>query len=390
MFLKRIILIVLDSAGIGECPDSNLYNDFGVNTIGNIAAKIKNFSLPNLESMGLGNIDGFNYPNKVMNPTAAFGKLMEKSSGKDTTTGHWEISGLILEKPFPVYPNGFPIDLITEYEKRIGSKILGNYASSGTDIIRDLGDEHIKTGYPIVYTSADSVFQIAAHEAVIPIEKLYELCEIARELLKGDHSVGRVIARPFEGNSGEFKRTDRRKDFSLKPIGKTMLDAIKEAGMNVKAVGKIEDIFCGQGITHSIHTHGNMDGFDRTIEYMEEDFSGLIFTNLVDFDMLYGHRNDVEGYGKALMEFDARLPELLDKMNDEDLLMITADHGCDPTTKGTDHSREYVPILVYKNGIKGNVNLHIRNSFSDICATTLDYLGLKEKINGLSFLELIK
>lgn len=387
--MKRVVLVVLDSAGIGEAPDSINYKDFGVNTIGNIAAKTKGFSLPNLEALGLGNIDDFKYPNKVLVPIGAFGKLTEKSMGKDTTTGHWEICGIILEKPFPIYPEGFPEELMVEYEKRIGRKTLGNYAASGTDIIRDLGDEHVKTGYPIVYTSADSVFQIAAHEATIPIEKQYEFCEIARELLRGEHSVGRVIARPFEGESGAYKRTDRRKDFSLKPINRTMLDYIKMAGLEVKAVGKIEDIFCGEGITHSIHTHGNQDGINRTLEYMEENFEGLIFTNLVDFDMLYGHRNDIAGYGNALKEFDKRLPEIIDMLRAEDILMITADHGCDPTKPGTDHTREFVPLLIYKKGMKGNTNLHIRDSFSDIAATCLDYLGITGDIRGSSFLNSI-
>lgn len=387
--MKRVVLIVLDSVGIGECPDSNLYNDFGVNTIGNIAKNIKGFSLPNLEALGLGNIDDFDYPQKVSKPSGIYGKLNEKSKGKDTTTGHWEMCGIVLEQPFPGYPNGFPVELMAEYEKRIGTKTIGNYAASGTEIIKNLGDEHVKTGYPIIYTSADSVFQIAAHEGVIPIERQYEMCQIARDLLVGEHAVGRVIARPFEGESGAYKRTDRRKDFSLKPITKTMLDCIKEAGMKVAAVGKIEDIFCGEGISEAIHTHGNMDGVQRTLEYLAEEFEGIIFTNLVDFDMQYGHRRDVEGYGAALVEFDNILPELIAKLSTDDILMITADHGCDPTAPGSDHTREYVPLLVYKKDAKADVNLHIRDSFADIGATCLDYLGVKCDITGSSFLNYI-
>jgi len=343
--MKRAVIIVMDSVGIGELPDAAKYGDTGSNTLGNIAAAIKGFSLPNLERLGLGNIDGIKGFKAQPEPLGCYGRMAEQSAGKDTTTGHWEIAGIILDRPFPVYPDGFPADIIEEFERRINTKILGNVAASGTEIIKQLGQQHVMTGYPIVYTSADSVFQIAAHEEVIPIERLYEICRIARDLLQGEHAVGRVIARPFIGSDGNFTRTDRRRDFSLKPVGKTILDCAVEKGYQVKAVGKIEDIFGGRGITEAVHTHDNMDGVNRTLEYMREDFEGIIFTNLVDFDMIYGHRNNVEGYAEALRKFDERVPEILDALKPEDILMITADHGCDPTTGSTDHSREYVRCL---------------------------------------------
>jgi phosphopentomutase len=385
--MKRVILLILDSAGIGEMPDSHIYNDFNVNTIGNIASKINAFKLSNLEQLGLGNIDDFTYPTKVSKPIGAYGRMEEESIGKDTIIGHWEIAGIKIKKPFPLYPDGFPSDLIQEFERRIGTKIIGNLASSGTEIINKLGDYHVKTGYPIVYTSGDSVFQIAAHEDIIDIDKLYKLCEIARDMLKNEHSVGRVIARPFKGISGNYIRTDNRKDFSLKPIAKSMLEYIKEKGYCVKAVGKIEDIFGGVGITHAVHTNGNDDGIRKTLEYMKEEFTGLLFTNLVDFDMLYGHRNDVEGYANALISFDQKLPYIIKNLNLDDLLIITADHGCDPTTKGTDHTREYVPLLVYKKNMVGNINLGTRKTFADVAKTILDYLNIKNDIEATSFLK---
>lgn len=385
--INRAILIVLDSVGIGELPDAGEYGDIGSNTLGNISNNIPDFKLNNLEKLGLGLIPGAGKIEKVSNPAAAYGKMSEKSKGKDTTTGHWEMAGIILDKAFPTYPNGFPIDLMDEYEALIGTKTIGNKPASGTVIINELGDEHVRTGYPIVYTSADSVFQIAAHEDVIPIEKLYELCKIARNLLKGEHAVGRVIARPFTGTSGNYKRTDRRRDFSLEPTYKTMLDVIKESGFETAAVGKIEDIFASKGITKAVHTHNNMDGVDKTIEYMQQVSKGLIFTNLVDFDMQYGHRNDVEGYANALKDFDNRLPEIINNLRDDDVLIITADHGCDPTTPSTDHSREYVPLLVYGMQIKRGVNLGTRETFADISATILEMFGLKALKNGKSFLK---
>lgn len=391
--MKRVIIIVLDSVGIGELPDSRAYGDEGSNTLGHIAQSVKGFQLPNLQKLGLSNIDGMNllerYIPKSEQPEGAFGKMTEKSAGKDTTTGHWEISGIVLNKPFPVYPDGFPKDLIEEFERRIGRKTLGNKPASGTVIIEELGDEHVRTGYPIVYTSADSVFQIAAHEDVIPVEQQYDICRAARQLLTGEHGVGRVIARPFIGKSGAYTRTDRRKDFSINPPGKTILNLLQENGFQVRAVGKIEDIFNGSGITEAIHTHGNMDGVDKTLEWMKQDFEGLLFTNLVDFDMLYGHRNNAEGYGKALMEFDARLPQILAHLKKEDILIITADHGCDPSTPSTDHSREYVPLLVAGHGIKKAVNLHVLKTFADIAKTTAEYFGVQNQLAGTSFLKRI-
>lgn len=387
--MKRAIIIVLDSVGIGEMPDAAQYGDVGSNTLGNITRAMKDkpwYTLKNLKSMGLGLIDGIDEIEKVNDPLAAVGRLSEKSKGKDTTTGHWEIAGIILDKPFPTYPQGFPEDVIDAFEKAVGRKSLGNYAASGTEIIEKLGKEHMETGFPIVYTSADSVFQIAAHESIIPIDELYNMCEKARALLTGDHAVGRVIARPFEGEPGSFKRTTRRKDFSLRPINKTVLDYTKEKGLEIRAVGKIEDIFAGSGITHAVHINGNMDGVDRTIEWIKEDFPGILFTNLVDFDMLYGHRNNVEGYAQAIEEFDRRLPEIIDAMKDEDILFITADHGCDPTTESTDHSREYTPLLVIGKSIRKGANLNTRESFSDIAATVAEYLGVEARIEGKSFL----
>ncbi len=385
--INRFVIIVLDSVGIGELPDAEKYGDVGSNTLGNIAKAVKGFKLPNLEALGLGNIDGTVGFNIAKNPIGCFGKMAEKSMGKDTTTGHWEMSGIILDKPFPVFLNAFPKEIIESFEKAINTKTLGNIVASGTEIIKKLGHQHVMTGYPIVYTSADSVFQIAAHEEVIPIERQYELCRIAREILVGNNAVGRVIARPFIGSEGNYIRTDRRRDFSVKPIHKTILDFLVENGYEVNAVGKIEDIFCKQGITSAVHIHNNMDGVDKTIDYLKHDSKGIIFTNLVDFDMLYGHRNDVAGYANALTEFDNRVPEILNSLRDDDILIITADHGCDPTTESTDHSREYVPLLVYGKKIKQNVNLGIRGSFTDIAMTLAEAFDIKTGFDGKSFLK---
>lgn len=381
----RVILVVLDSVGIGALPDADKYGDEKSNTLGNISRSIGGLSLPNLEKLGLGHIEGVTEIKKVTSPTGCYGRSSELSNGKDTTTGHWEMAGIIIENAFPTYPNGFPEDLVTKFENAIGRKILGNKSASGTAIIDELGEEHVKTGNPIVYTSADSVFQIAAHEEIIPIDELYKMCEIAREMLTGEHAVGRVIARPFIGEAGNFQRTSNRHDYSLKPHYETMLDNIKDNGMKVKAVGKIVDIYAGEGVTDSIHTKSNMDGVDKTLEYMKEDFNGLLFTNLVDFDMKYGHRNDPEGYAKALVNFDNRLPEIIDNMNDNDVLIITADHGCDPTTEGSDHSREYIPVIAYGKNLKEDVNLGTRKTFSDIGQTIVDLLNVKEIKNGTSF-----
>lgn len=383
--INRVILIVLDSVGIGELPDAGLYGDSGSNTLGNIARKVKNFSLINLEALGLGNIDKSIGLQIAEKPIGSFGRAKEASPGKDTTTGHWEMAGVILQQPFPTFPEGFPHGLVEVFEKSIGIKTIGNEVASGTEIIARLGDKHVDTGYPIIYTSADSVFQIAAHEEVISLNKLYEICEKARILLRDEYAVGRVIARPFLGKNGNYKRTSNRRDFSLNPIKKTMLDIIAENGMNVAAVGKIEDIFAGKGITEAVHTKDNMEVVDKTLNYMAEDKKGLIFANLVDFDMLYGHRNDAVGYAKALMSFDARLPEIFSAMKDSDALIITADHGCDPTTGSTDHSREYIPILVYGKEVRQGVDIGTRASFADIGATILDLLRLPIEIDGKSF-----
>ncbi|MGB4630336.1 MAG: phosphopentomutase [Tepidanaerobacteraceae bacterium] len=387
--IQKVILIVLDSVGVGELPDAAKYGDEGSNTLGNVAKAVGGLSLPNMQKMGIGNIIDIEGVPAVKEPTAAYGKAAEKSAGKDTTTGHWELAGVILERPFPVYPDGFPPELIEEFEKRIGRKVLGNKVASGTEIIKELGDEHVKTGRPIVYTSADSVFQIAAHEEVIPVEELYEICKIAREILRGEHGVARVIARPFVGKSGEYLRTYNRADFSLKPPHDTLLDKVVRAGMEVIGVGKIWDIFAGQGITKAMHTEGNMDGVDKTLEAIDMIQKGLVFSNLVDYDMLYGHRNDPVGYAKALEEFDGRLPEILEKLGDNDVLIITADHGCDPTTVSTDHSREYVPVLVYGDRIKAGVKLGTLSSFSDIGQTVTDFLGCLSLKNGRSFKQLV-
>ena len=382
--MKRVVLIVLDSAGIGELPDAYLYGDEGSNTLANTAKQVGGFELPNLEKLGLGKIHPILGLKGDIKALGAYGKMGEKSPGKDTTTGHWEICGLILEKPFPVYPNGFPEDLIRRFEEAIGRKTLGNKPASGTAIIEELGEEHMRTGYPIVYTSADSVFQIAAHEEVIPLDELYKMCKIARGLLTGEHAVGRVIARPFTGTPGNFKRTANRHDYSLEPVGKTVLDKLVEQGYEVLGVGKIYDIFAGRGLTWHESTKNNEDGILKTVELLSKEFTGLLFTNLVDFDMIYGHRNNAEGYYEALKQFDSYLPKIMEKLREDDLLIITADHGCDPTTPSTDHSREYVPLLVYGRGVKEDVNLGIRETFADVAATLEEIFGLEPGV-GQSF-----
>lgn len=381
--MKRVFLVVLDSFGIGEMPDADQYKDAGTNTLRSVANS-PYFSMPNMQKLGFFNIDGIEVAEKTEAPKATVARMTESSKGKDTTIGHWEIAGLISEKPMPTYPNGFPEDVIAEFEKKTGCKTLCNLPYSGTKVINDYGDEHCKTGALIVYTSADSVFQIAAHEDVVPVEKLYEYCEIARELLQGEHGVGRVIARPFIGESGKYTRTARRHDYSLLPPKTTMLDVIKEKGMEVLAVGKIKDIFAGKGVTDYVYTTSNTDGMEKMLQWMDRDFTGLCFVNLVDFDMLYGHRNDIDGYAKALAEFDAKLPEMLQKLREDDVLMITADHGCDPGyTVSTDHSREYTPFVMYGKKIEPK-NLGTRDSFADIAATTLKLLGLEGEIEGKS------
>lgn len=384
--MKRVFLFVLDSVGIGEMPDAADYGDEGSNTL-LAASKSPYFSMPNMRKLGYFNIDGVEIGEKEAHPAASFVRMMELSKGKDTTTGHWEIAGIISKSPMPTYPDGFPEEIIAEFEKETGRKVICNKPYSGTDVIRDYGEEHMKTGALIVYTSADSVFQVAAHEEVVPVETLYHYCEIARKILHGKHGVGRVIARPFVGTPGNFTRTSRRHDFSLVPPQTTMLDQLKDAGYDVLAVGKINDIFAGKGITDFIRTDGNADGIEKTIKWMDRDFNGLCFINLVDYDMLYGHRNDVDGYAKALTYFDEQLPRILEKMQDEDILMITADHGCDPSTPSTDHSREYVPLILYGKQIKAGINYGTRKGFGDIGATVLSYFGIPSKIEGTSILD---
>lgn len=385
--MKRLFLIVLDSVGIGELPDAANYGDAGSNTLKS-ASKSSSFNgMPNMRRLGYFNIDGVDIGEHCSHPAGAYARLMEASKGKDTTIGHWEIAGIISPSPLPTYPDGFPDDVINRFEAASGRKVLCNKPYSGTEVIKDYGEEHMKTGDLIVYTSADSVFQIAAHEDVVPVEKLYEYCKIARKLLTGEHGVGRVIARPFVGSPGNFTRTTNRHDFSIEPPKKTILDVLNAKGFDVLSVGKIVDIFTGRGITKFVRTTGNADGIDKTLEYMDEDFCGLCFTNLVDFDMLYGHRNNVDGYAAALSYFDDRLPEILDKMRDDDLLMITADHGCDPGTASTDHSREYIPLVMYGKNIKADINYHTRETFADIGATVLSYFGISDTdISGTSIL----
>ncbi|MDD4587295.1 MAG: phosphopentomutase [Heliobacteriaceae bacterium] len=372
---KRVVFIVLDSVGVGALPDAAAYGDCGSNTLGNLAKAVGGLRLPCLGRLGLGNITAIVGVPTVACPAAAYGKMAAASAGKDTTSGHWELAGLCLDKPFPTYPSGFPPVLIAAFEKAIGRKTLGNIPASGTEIINVLGEENLRTGFPIVYTSADSVFQIASHEDVTPLPELYRFCTVARELLQGEHAVGRVIARPFTGFPGAFVRTANRRDFSLKPPGRLVLDVIKAAGMEVAAVGKIYDIFAGQGITRHVATKSNFEGIAQTLEFLRTVEQGMIITNLVDFDMLYGHRNDPVGYARALTEFDERLPDVLVTLRREDLLIITADHGCDPTTGSTDHSREYVPVILYgQQIISGPVG--VRQTFADAGETTLAWLGL--------------
>jgi phosphopentomutase len=388
--MRRVILIVLDSVGIGELPDADLYGDIGSNTLGNIALVYPKLNIPNLTNLGLGNIDPLNALPKTDRPQAAYGKAAERSAGKDTTTGHWEIAGVILDKPFPTFTkNGFPDSFIQRFEEAIGLKTIGNISASGTAIINDLGDEHVKTGHPIVYTSADSVFQVAMHEEVIPIEKQYEICKIARDMLVDDLEVGRVIARPFLGSSGQYYRTKNRKDYATLPPY-TVLDAIKEKRLGVYSIGKIIDIFAEKGITRYKKTKNNKEGILETIEAMKSSNEALIFTNLVDFDMEYGHRRDVIGYAKCLEEFDNYIPQIIGNLREEDLLIITADHGNDPTAPGTDHTREYIPILNYGKSVKSGEHFETRDSFADIAATIAEYLNVDYKSSGASYWYKIK
>lgn len=380
----RSILIVLDSVGIGEMPDAAKYGDEGSDTLGNIN-RARPCQLPHLVRLGLANIKPIPNLNPAGHPQGAFGKAALASKGKDSTTGHWEMAGIILETPFPTYPRGFPLDLMARFERAIGRRTLGNYAASGTEIIQVLGAEHVRTGSPIVYTSADSVFQIAAHEEVIPLEELYRICEIARAMLQGEHRVGRVIARPFVGQTGSLRRTTHRRDYAIDPPPGMLLDQLSARGLFTYGVGKIHDIFCGRGLSGFIKIESNADGMEKTLQAMQEHPAGLLFVNLVDFDMLYGHRNDVEGYARALEEFDGQLRLLLDRMRSDDLLVITADHGCDPTTPSTDHSREYVPLLAFSPSALAGVNLGVRSSLADIGQTVAENFGAR-LAHGTSFL----
>ena len=381
---RRVFLIVLDSYGIGELPDAAEFGDAGCNTLRSIVSS-KEYATPLMQKMGLGNIDGVDCLEKTKEPMASYGRLAETSKGKDTTIGHWEIAGVISERPLPTYPEGFPQDVLDEFSRLTGRGVLCNKPYSGTEVIKEYGEEHLKTGKLIVYTSADSVFQIAAHEELVPVEELYRYCEIARELLQGEHSVGRVIARPFVGEAGNFSRTPRRHDYSLLPPKTTMLDVLQEAGYATRGVGKIYDIFAGKGISDTVRIQNNVDGMEKTFDIMDEDFKGLCFVNLVDFDMVYGHRNDIDGYAAAATTFDKQLAIMVEKMKDRDILMITADHGCDPGFPGTDHSREYVPFLIFGKDVKAGVNLKTRDSFADIAATIQDIFEVEQKTAGNSF-----
>lgn len=388
---KRIHLIVLDSVGIGEAPDAAAFDDVGSDTLGHIARECGGLNMPHMSSLGLSNIREIEGVPVAEKPRAYFTKMQEASNGKDTMTGHWEIMGLYIDTPFRVFPEGFPDELITRIEEKTGRKVIGNKPASGTEIIEELGEEHVKTGALIVYTSADSVLQIAAHEDVVPLKELYEICEFCRKItLEDPYMLGRIIARPFVGEVGQFKRTANRHDYALKPFGRTTMNELKDAGFDVIALGKISDIYDGEGITEGIRTVSNMDGMDKLVETMDKPFKGLSFLNLVDFDAVYGHRRDPKGYGQALEDYDARLPEVFAKMTEDDLLIITADHGNDPTYKGTDHTREYVPLLVYSPRFSEGKELPLRKTFADIGATVAENFGVTKPEHGTSFLSDLK
>lgn len=390
MSFSRICLIVLDSVGIGELPDAGKFGDEGTHTLGHIAER-RPVHLPNMRKLGLGNIAPMHGIPPVNQPEAYYGKMAEVSVGKDTMTGHWELMGLKITTPFNTYPDGFPQALIEQFERETGRRVIGNKPASGTEILDELGEEQMKTGAWIVYTSADSVFQLAAHEEIIPLDELYRACEIARKLtMQEEFSVGRVIARPYVGSPGSFKRTPNRHDYAVKPPEATVMNHLKDAGKDVIAVGKINDIYSGEGVTEAIHTTSNLDGIDKTIEALGKSFEGLVFTNLVEFDSLYGHRRDPIGYGEALEQFDERLPQIMERMGRDDLLVITADHGNDPTHTGTDHTREYVPLLLWSPGLSAHGSLGIRSTFSDLGATIADNFGVNGTGNGASFLHELK
>ncbi|MCM3261956.1 phosphopentomutase [Paenibacillus lautus] len=387
----RIHLIVLDSVGIGEAPDAADFDDIGSDTLGHIARECGGLNMPNMAALGLSNIREIEGVPATDQPRAYYTKMQEASNGKDTMTGHWEIMGLYIDTPFRVFPNGFPDELIQRIEEKTGRKVIGNKPASGTEIIEELGEEHVKTGALIIYTSADSVLQIAAHEDVVPLKELYEICEFCREItLEDPYMLGRIIARPFIGEAGRFKRTANRHDYALKPFGRTTMNEMKDAGLDVIALGKISDIYDGEGITKAVRTVSNMDGMDKMVQTLDESFKGLSFLNLVDFDAVYGHRRDPKGYGQALEDYDRRLPEVFEKMTENDLLIITADHGNDPTYKGTDHTREYVPLLVYSPRFAEGKELPLRKTFADIGATVADNFGVKLPEHGTSFLNDLK
>lgn len=388
---KRIFLIVLDSVGIGEAPDAEKFNDLGSDTLGHIAEHMGGLNMPNMAKLGLSNIKEIKGITKQEKPLAYYTKMQEASNGKDTMTGHWEIMGLNIEQPFQVFPDGFPDDLIKELEEKSGRKVIGNKPASGTEILDELGEEHMNTGALIVYTSADSVLQIAAHEEIVPLDELYKICEMAREMTMNDqYMVGRIIARPFLGTPGDFTRTANRHDYALKPFDRTVMNELKDSGYDVISIGKIADIYDGEGITKSLRTKSNMDGMDKLNDTVGMDFTGLSFLNLVDFDALFGHRRDPAGYGKALEEYDNRLTEVLEKLTEDDLLIITADHGNDPIHHGTDHTREYVPLLVYSPKLKEGNQLPIRDTFADVGATIADNFNVKMPAYGKSFLTELK
>ncbi|MGN2271033.1 phosphopentomutase [Priestia megaterium] len=385
---KRVFLIVMDSVGIGESPDAEKYNDKGADTFGHIAEHCNGLHMPNMAKLGLSNIREIKGIDKAEKPLAYYTKMQEASAGKDTMTGHWEIMGLNIDTPFNVFPDGFPEELISQLEEKTGRKIIGNKPASGTEILDELGKQHMETGDLIVYTSADSVLQIAAHEEIVPIDELYKICEIARELTLDDpYMIGRVIARPFLGEPGNFTRTSNRHDYALKPFGRTVMNELKDNDIDVIAIGKISDIYDGEGVTKSLRTKSNMDGMDKLVDTLNMDFTGLSFLNLVDFDALYGHRRDPQGYGQALEEYDVRLEEVFDLLKEDDLLIITADHGNDPVHHGTDHTREYVPLLVYNKGMQEGKELSIRQTFADIGATVAENFGVTMPKHGKSFLK---
>ena len=383
----RILVIVLDSCGVGALPDAARYGDDGASTLSHTAAACGGLALPTMGRLGLGHITAILGVPPDPSPAGAFGKMAERSPGKDSTTGHWELMGVVLDRPFPTYPRGFPPEVIEPFEAQIGRRVLGNRPASGTEIIEELGGEHLRTGRPIVYTSADSVFQIAAHEAVTPVDELYRYCRTAREILSGPHAVGRVIARPFIGEPGAFVRTDRRRDFSVPPPVPTVLDRVQGAGHPVVAIGKIGDLFAGRGITESIHTHNDLDGMQATLRAMDSTLAGMIFTNLVDLDTVFGHRNNARGYGQDLEQIDAAMATVVARLGPRDLLIITADHGNDPTSQSTDHNREYVPLLVAGPRVAGGIDLEIRSTFADVGATVAAALGTAAPATGTSFLE---